>query len=206
MYLFPQLISCASQNKADKVFIYHFTHWSQHGACLLWNCHDYVIDVIFSLMKAGVNRHNSIKVNWRTSFHHHKQGKGDCTISQTRAKLASEHTFNTWDHSYSWERNTGVLSKKHWRLSEMCLSFKLFAHHLKCITHLWFSHYESRVSNFILKIIFTWSKWKSFKFKPANPVSARPKDQVETFPPTNFYFWRAPDCRGCCRRCKHIQN
>lgn len=40
-FTFPQVISCVSQNKAGKVSFYNFIHWSQHKACLLWNCHDY---------------------------------------------------------------------------------------------------------------------------------------------------------------------
>lgn len=34
----------------------------------------------------------------------------------------------------------------HWRSSKMCLFFKLVGHFLKCVTHLWFSHYKSLVS------------------------------------------------------------
>lgn len=34
----------------------------------------------------------------------------------------------------------------HWPSSKMCLFFKLVGHFLKCVTHLWFSHYKSLVS------------------------------------------------------------
>lgn len=102
-----------------------------------------VIDGIFSLRKTGVNRHNSIKANWRTSVHKHMQGKREHTISQTKAKLTSEHL--SIPESILIAENIGVLSKMHWRLSKICRLFKLVGHFLKCVTHLWFNHYKSRV-------------------------------------------------------------
>lgn len=59
-----------------------------------------IINVIFSLMKAGVNRHNSF---WSELKDLHSYAGVEGSIGQAKKK-SWLHTFNTWDHTHSRDK------------------------------------------------------------------------------------------------------